>query len=628
MGVYLDRPSLDIDPRALSGCRNIRIKDSRIRSDGMGWENFPQFASNTNRINLDNRRVLMIDTYRSRSGSTTTLFANMKDIFRFNAAAGPPATVTYMTPRYDTGTASCAGSTTTIVGGGTSWDTDIVTAPVTGGYGKNAKAGYYIAFGSAAEVALDATWYEIDSVTDNTHLELLVDPGVVADGAYTIRQCLTGDNNDIFESEIFQDAQDSSPVGSDEYFLTNGVEMLSWNGAATEFSWFYPGFIAKNLLAHRQVLAFWNFIEGSEDHPGSLSYSELNNPKNQATNGAGRIQPADGVLDLLNVVPLGDQIVCYFQGDIVLMQYVGPPVYFIYRVAVPGVGLLAQRAIMDFGDYHEFLSNDSGYKFDGVAIAESGQQVFREVLRTISPNLAGQAYAHMDEENGEVIWSVPLTIDGSGADQAPTTAYTEHYLEDVGQNLQKPMAIRDFPFTAVGNYQATSSLSFDDLTGTAFEDSALTWDDRALSAAFPFLIAGDDNGDIYILNTSNTRNGAGFESYARFPRTALGDGEYKGLVHRIEPHTTRRQGAGRQGDVGYALGIELRVFDSADGDAVASQSNEFDLTHQGLRYVPFRRAGRYGDVRFFTNGIAARVGRPEPWDCNGYEIKVSAMGSR
>jgi hypothetical protein len=305
------------------------------------------------------------------------------------------------------------------------------------------------------------------------------------------------------------------------------------------------------------------------------------------------------------------------------MQYVGPPLYFIARVAVPGKGLVAQRAVMDFGDYHELLSRDSIYRFDGVQIIESAKQVFREVLRQASPNLVGQAYAYMDEENGEVIWSVPLGSDGQDADQAPTIAYVEHYLEDVGPSLPPPCTIRDFPFTAVGQYIATSALTFDDFPATGFEDSALSFDDRALQTAFPFLVAGDDSGNVAILNTTNRKFGFGYTSYARFPRTALGDGEFKGLVHRIEPHTTRREGA-----TGYALGVELRVFDFPDGDAIATESNEFDLTHQSLRYVPFRVGGRYGDVKFFTDGMVGTQGRPEPWDCAGYEIKVSPMGAR
>ena len=624
LGVYLDRPSLDIDPRGLKDCLNVKIRDKRIVAEGMGWENFPQFASDVNRINLDDLRVLFIDEYRSTAGVTTAIFCNQKDIFKFNPSAGPPATVTYMTPRYAVGTASCAGSTTTIVGaGGALWDTGKTTAPIDGGYGNNVKAGNYISFGAADEDAQDATWYEIDSVTDDTHLELLVDPGVVADGPYTIRQTLTGDNNDIFEAATFQNSQDTRHLGLDVYYMTNGVEMFSWDGNDPTFLRFWPGFTGKNLRVTRQVLVIWNLLESGTRKHGSLRYSDTSHPDNMATEGAGEILPSDGILDLLNVVPLGDQLVCYYQGDLVMLQSVDAPLYYIARVAVPGVGLVAQRAMMDFGDYHEFLSVDGAYRFDGVTITEAMPQVFRDVLRRISPNRIKQAYAHIDEPNGEVIWSIPLATDGQADDAAPSIAYAEHYLEDVGPNLSTPMTIRAFPFTAFGIYLATGSLKFSDFPATYFEDSALQWDDRALQQAFPFEIVGDENGDIYIRNTSNTMAGGAVVSFAQFPRFALGDGEFKALLHHVEPYASRRQGASS-----YELRCVVKFFDFADTSKVSNTASAtFDLTNESLRYMPIRGGGRFAEILFYTIGGQVPV-QSEPWDCAGYAIKTSAMGDR
>jgi hypothetical protein len=131
------------------------------------------------------------------------------------------------------------------------------------------------------------------------------------------------------------------------------------------------------------------------------------------------------------------------------------------------------------------------------------------------------------------------------------------------------------------------------------------------------MIAGDDDGNVWILNESNSKNGATIGSYARFPRFAVGDGEYKGLVHRVEPHTTRRSGAS-----GYSLGVVFIAYDFADGDHVGSTNGSFDITHQGLRYVPMRVAARYGELYYWTNGA------DRPWDIGGHEVKVSPLGSR
>jgi hypothetical protein len=626
--VYLDRRSLDIDPRALVDCRNIRIKNGSIRQEGLGWENFPRFATDGNRINLDGQQVLFVDNYTSRAGASTLIFCNQKDVFRFNQVAG---TVTYLTPRYETGTCSAAGGGTEVIGIATTWKTAKTTLPIAGGYGDNVKPGYEIHFGATGQDDPGAEWWEIDTISDNLTLDLLSDPGAKGSGSYTIRQTLSSDNNDIFDSAIFVSAQASGGAiwasNNDIYYMTNGLEMLEWDGSADQMVWFYPGFVAKGLRAYKQVLVAWNVLEGGNQKSSSIRYTQLLYPRNFTDQGAGEIKPADGIGDLHNVIPLGDQAGCYFNGDIVLIQYVGAPLYFIARVAVPGVGLLAPRAIMDFGDYHEFLSRDSSYRFDGVTLVPSMHQVFREVLRTAHPNRSGHAYCYMDEENGEVIWSLPLNADGQDDDQPPTTAYVQHYLEDIGPSLPTPMTIRDFPFTALGEFRGstTSGLLFSDYPETpegTFAENALQWDDRTFSATFPFVIAGDANGDVWILNTQNTQDGVGFASFARFPRVALGNGDIKGLVRRIEPHTTRRQGAGN-----YPLNVTLRIFDFVDGDEIQVTTEEFGLTHQGLRYVPVRAGGRFGEVEFGTDGVAAGV-PATPWDLSGYGILVDAMGSR
>jgi hypothetical protein len=274
---------------------------------------------------------------------------------------------------------------------------------------------------------------------------------------------------------------------------------------------------------------------------------------------------------------------------------------------------------MDFGDYHEFLSKDTAYQFDGVSIREAGSQVFRSVMRASAPDRLRRAYCSIDEENGEVIWVIPLTTDGQDLSSPPVTAYTSHYLEDVGPNLMRPMVIRDFPFTAVGYYESQESLRFSDFPeepSGVFDGSSLRFNARELQSAFPLLIAGDANGDIYILNTSNAKNMEAIESYVVFPRVSVGDGVFKGLVQRVEPYARRRQGASDP------LEVRVRTYEFAEGDPSAESVHEFDLSHQGLRYVPMRRAGRYADVRFGTNASGA------PWDCSGYAVLVSPMGER
>jgi hypothetical protein len=251
-------------------------------------------------------------------------------------------------------------------------------------------------------------------------------------------------------------------------------------------------------------------------------------------------------------------------------------------------------------------------------------QVFKEVLRKVAPNRVRKAYAHIDEEYAEVIWSIPLTTDGQDSDQPPAIGYVEHYLEDNGPNLPTPVTIREWPYTAAGFYTAVASLTFADFPDQSFEASSLQWDDRALQEAFPLLIVGDAAGDIHILNTTNTNGNAGVRMHAHFPRFAAGDGETKGHIVHLEPYTSTRAGA-----TNYELNVSLSFFDTADGDSIGSLNARFDMTHQGTRYVPIRKVSRYCDLKFWTYGGGTYRGeRDQPWDLAGYEIKVVPAGKR
>lgn len=630
LGVYLDRQPLEMDPRAMSDCLNVRVKDGAVRNQNMGWEPFPEAAAAP--LNLDSQQVLFIDQFFTRAGSQNLVFGTQKDLFRYNDGGQD---LRYITPIYSTGTATNTAQPDNmhILGAsGTLWDTDKTILPVaTSLYGKNAEVGDEISFGSAAEYDPAATWFTISVVTDDTHIEISADPGAIGAGPYTIRHKFTGDNFDVWNAETFPDAQEDD---EDKYFVTNGIHMMSWNGNADTFEYFYPGFTARGFLYHKQIMMAFYLVEAGETKPGVIATSRLNFPEDYTTEEASRFQSGDTISGIQLLAPIGDVVAVYYERDVALVQFVGPPIFWIARTAVPGLGALSPAAFMDFGDFHEFLSHDQAYRFDGVTLTEVGSQVFREVLRKLAPNRSDRAYAHIDEENGEVLWVVPLTTDGSAADAPPTTAYTEHYLENVGPTAPVPMAIRDFPATATGFFQRTATLRFSDLASAPennFENYNFAWDDRVFQASFPFNLFGDANGDIFIFGTRDDKfdgtTRGDIHSFAIFPRRAVIDGRTKGIITRIEPQTTQRLGSSS-----YGLIISLRVSDTADGKVQTPEQGIFDMTggvvgglpggQASLRYLPFRSAARYAEVMFST--LLAN----QPWDLAGYAVEAVPAGER
>lgn len=644
LGLVLNKNAYEMDPRALIDTNNARIKNGEIDSRNMGWEPFPENIGEGLQYNLDSKQVLFIQNFETRAGTTISMFANQTDLF-YHDVSGP--TLKYLTPIYITGTVDNPVSNQAIVGTGTAWATARLTAPVTGGFGDNVRPGDFIHFGATNQILPTATWHEIDTVVDNTHLTLLTDPGLLGGAtAYTIRQTFTGTNLDRWFGETFPKAQttidiDGTPATNrdeDTVYLTNGLEMVGWDGNNLTAWWFFPGFVARKLRYHRQIMLASFIDEAGERKSQAIKTSRLNFPEDFTTEEATEFVSANGTSDIETLEPLGDSVIAYYERDIEVVTFVGPPLFWLIRSAVPGIGILSPTAIADFGDYHEILSHDRAYRFDGVSITEVMPQVMREVLRKQAPNRERRTYVHIDDENGEAIWSIPLSTDGTATDSPPVTAYSQHYLEASSDNLPPPMMQRDFPFTAAGRFiRDTGALRFSDFATRDDDDFSkvdFAWNDRALQAAFPFSIGGDGNGDIWILSTKSTKGvpaspfTAVVDSFVEFPFFAWGDGDLNGLLHWVMPYCDALGTA-------YNLLVTVTATDRYDDQGPKLRSSStFDLSH-GIdariagtaipdRRLPFRIAGRYGNIRFSNDTDVAG----SFFTCGGYRVQLSPMGDR
>lgn len=599
LGLYLDRPNIAVPKGGMTACKNVRVKNGRVSNYNMGWEKF--FADQLN------GQVLLIDQFFTRDGSQYLIFGTRYDLYYWD-----DTDLVFITPIYNTGTVQITDGTKIVTGSGTLWDTAKAT-----GSGNNAMSGYEIAFGASDENDPAATWYEIDTVDSDTQITLTENhSGGAGPGAsYTIRQKFTGDDLDIWSSETFPDAQ---PADEDMWYATNGVvdEMVKWNGTDDTCSWYDPGFTCRVLSRYKNMMLYGDIIESGERKNATIKNSAIANPEQLSGDEAGEFEASDGIDTIRALFLLGDTMVAYHDRSVNLIQYVGTPLNFVIRTAVPGIGVMSGRGVTDFGDFHEFLAYDSCYSFDGVGIQEVGSHVLREALRMIDPNRPDKLLSHIDEENGDIHWVIPLTTDGEGDEIGPKMSFTSHYLEDVPSKFETPMTYRDLPATATGFYQRSDTLRFDDLT-EGFDDYQFRWNDRFFAASFPYNLFGDENGYVYILGTADDQDGGEIESYARFSRLALGDGKYKGLVHRIEPFAARKAGASS-----YDLGVLLWVTDQLDGDLTLAKQMDYDLTHAGNRFVSPRKIGRYGEVEFATTGTN------RTWEISGYRMEIFLAGER
>jgi hypothetical protein len=594
LGLYFDRPPIALAPRMLQDGYNFRIKDGRLSNLNLGATRFEPG------ITL-NGAVLLVYDFLRRDGTDTLVFGTKFDLYKYNPGSH---TVSFITPTYATGTAAASG--TAVTGTGTLWNT---------GSPKNAKAGDEISFGSANQTSPGATWYTIASVNTDTSITLTTSAGVIADGVYTIRKKFTGSEVNRWVPQTFINA---APGNVDELWLTNGIDnIVKWNGATDQV---VPqntlGFTCKVLAIYSNMMIFANLVQGGTAKPTDIVNSDLGNP-GDVVNGLSSQFKVHGEVGQIHVVrSLGDTMAIYSDnGPVTVAQFVGDPLIFVFRNVITGVGAVSPAGVADFGNFHEFLHVDSQYAFDGATVKEIGKQIWRNTLRQQDPTRTHAIYHHFDEQNGDLIWSVPLTTDpGAGTNTSPpVTAVGEHYLEDVGERASHPASLRKFPFTATGYWTQQASFTWADLTDE-WSSYSFRWNDQFFFAAFPLTIAGDATGKLYTVGSSQDLDGAALPSFVRFGRKAVADGRMRGLIARIYPFVT---------PFSTALKVILRLADHAMGSITTIHTDSFDqsLPEGGHFTAPYRR-GRYAENEFGTDGPG------QPWELSGYSMDIKEGGRR
>ena len=614
-GLFLDRSPVSIPSGGLRNGENFRIQAGRLSNINLGHAKFPDSSnaivlSASTRTGFSGSPCTLIATFLLRSGSQKLIFGTPLDLFEYDEGN---TKVLYITPTYNTGTVSLTNGSTAVVGTTTLW-----TA--------NAKAGDYVFFTSNSQRDLGG-WYKIASITNNTNLVLTQTYAGSTSGSenYIIRKVFTATITDFWRSETFLKAQ---PGNADLWFATNGVDrVVTWNATdSTVTVTNLPFSICKELTVYQNTMIYANLVVSGEARPNSIANSDAATPEDMSSGIAAEFVIHDSASPILAVEPLGDNLVIYGKDFGVLAQLVEGDLGFIFRKVIQGFGPAASRLVTNFGDFHEFVGAGSLYRFDGVSLRSIGEHVWRSVLQAQDLSRIQMAFHHRDDENGDVIWVVPLTGDANtSAQKTPRTAYMEHFLERIsGQRAFEelraeefvPFSRRDFPFTASGFFERSTSLTWATLT-EAWETNSLRWNDRFFVAGFPLSLVGDETGNIFILGASQDANGSALASFVRSGDAVIGDGRQRNLVTRVYPFTPEFPASG-----GYTLGVTVHVSDTASGATTATDRVGFDMTHAGNHFVSVFRRGRYVDLEFGT------AGPQEPWELDGWDIDVRQGGLR
>ena len=457
-------------------------------------------------------------------------------------------------------------------------------------------------------------WYTVLTVDNDTQITLTsnwLEPNVAAQ-PYAARILLTGDENDLWSTELFHNGL---PGPTDWWIGTNGTDpVVSWNGTdpACEYN---PqlGFVCKAVIKWYNMMIYANLNVGGSARRTSIRNSDVGNPFEVVEGVANELVAHDGVDEILALFTIADNLVVYSIRNVTLAAFVGFPELFAFRTAIAGIGPLAANAIADFGDNHEWLGPDAAYEFDGVSSSEVNYHVMREIIRICPASRYNQIIVHFAEETGEIYWIIPQTSDVSQA--SPETAYSEHYLENVPQDTPTPFTVRDLPATATGYFESLDTLTWDQLT-TPWSTQNYRWDDRFFLASYPLNLFGKEDGSIHTIGIADSQDGADITSFVEFGRRPVVDGKVRGCVRRVYVFATKL------GSSDYDLDVTVNTTDQLGGESIASIPLPYDLSHAGRRFVNPFSVGRFFSVKFGASGV------DHGWILQGYDVENVPLGER
>lgn len=601
LGLYLDRPALLVPERGLSAGNNFRVVNGQVTNLDVGYSAFES-------LNLDSKPVLLIEQFTpnttASAGLRKTIFGNTTDLFEyFNDI------LSYLTPRHDaTGeTVAVTNGSPVVTGTGTTWQTDGI------------KAGDFFSLGANRITPTPAgTWYQIQSVDSETQITLTANYNEATLGgqAYTIRKTFTTDLLNPWMTTTFRDATAvTSGVDGDRWYATNGIDkVVAWDGDTNQVYYSHSAVnTCKALARFKNVLILVAPTIGGVAQEQDISSSAIGQPENLATLEASQFTVHDGGDSLIAAKQIGELLAIYAERAIILAQYVGSPLMYVFRTAVSGYGARSPRGILGFPDRHKFFGHDGQYTFDGISARQSNQHIWKELTRIASPSRNTMVQAVIDEGRAEEIWTVPLNTDADPTAGPPENSYTAHYLEEVG-DFPTPHSRRALPATAVGTYIASSVLTFDQVVGT-FDQQTIRWDDQALQSAFAQVLIGTNTGAIFSLG-GQTQNGVTPAAFVRFSRRPLADSRRKAVVKRVYPNVDFSTGSSNQ------MTVKVRTMDSPNSTIVSE--TEYNMTLDGTeRFAPFRAAGRFAEIEMGSG--ATVVGT---WQIEGFDMDTVPIGDR
>lgn len=267
-------------------------------------------------------------------------------------------------------------------------------------------------------------------------------------------------------------------------------------------------------------LVKWS-TEASFGSPPS-TWSETDN-----TLDAGEYELSDTPGSIIDGLPLGDSFLIYKDDSIYVMNYIGTPYIFSFKLLSPTIGLLSKGALAEFEGGHFFMGNSDFYVCNGQNVTPL---LSNKLRRTVYDELNGDNYQKCfvaaDYVRNEMLACYP-----SGSSTVPNKALIWNWKTNT-------FSFRDLPDTShinSGIVEITAGATWDAATLYWDADSdpwgATNYDNVIKNIVF----ADVTNTKMFRDNKGNKKDTASMKSFIERTGYDLGDPSSVKLVTAVWP---------------------------------------------------------------------------------------------
>jgi len=227
----------------------------------------------------------------------------------------------------------------------------------------------------------------------------------------------------------------------------------------------------KSIAAFRTFLVGLNWQIGGTEYPNLVKWSTeaaaLSPPnsweESDATLDAGEYQLTDTPGKIIDGLPYGDSFLIYKEDSIYIMNFVGTPYIFSFKLLSPTIGLLSKNAVAEYEGGHFFVGNSDCYITNGQQVTPLlPNKLRREMFSDLNGDNYEKVFVAADYARNEMLACYP-----AGVSAIPNKALIWNWKDNT-------FSLRSIPDL----YHINSGIAAI-TTGTTWNDHTEEWDSGA-----------------------------------------------------------------------------------------------------------------------------------------------------